>query len=302
MTRANSNGIEIEYESFGAESAPAILLICGLGTQLTRWATPLCERLVARGFRVIRFDNRDVGLSTHFTAAGVPNFAEVVGARMRGEQPHLPYVLRDMAKDAVGLLDALGIARAHIVGRSMGGMIGQLIAIEHPERVLSFVSIFSTTGNPGLPASDPEALAAMRAPAPNPFTEEAAFIAHAIRVARVNSGSRFPFDEDFIRVEAVADARRAYEPTGSARQFAALMADGDRRERLKSVTSPTLVIHGDEDRLIPIAAGRDTAEHIRGALFEAVPGLGHEIPRAMYAEIATRIADWAQGADTGKTP
>jgi pimeloyl-ACP methyl ester carboxylesterase len=295
MPKVAANSIEIEYQSFGLADAPAILLISGLGTQSIRWATPFCESLAARGFRVVRFDNRDAGLSTHFSASGVPDFGALIAALQRGERPPVAYVLNDMAADAVALLDALGIAKAHIVGRSMGGMIGQLIAAEYPGRVLSLTSIMSTTGNPALPQASADAMEAMRSPAPRFDVDEAGFLAHAVRLARVNAGDRFPFDEAFIRQQALTEARRAFDPSGAARQFAAVAADGDRRERLKKIVAPTLVVHGDGDRLVPPAGGEDTAANIAGAILKIIPGMGHEIPPGMYDEFVELIATQARG-------
>ena len=290
MGRARANGIEIEYDAFGSQDAPPVLLISGLGTQMTRWATPFCETLASRGFRVIRFDNRDVGLSTHFTGAPSPEPGDIVAALMRGQRPPVPYLLQDMADDAVGLLDALAIARAHVVGRSMGGMIGQLIASSNPERVISLTSIMSSSGRRGLPEADPAAMSILRERAPDPAKDEAGYLAHAVKVARFNAGTRYPFDEAFQRSQALAEARRAYDPSGAARQLAAVIADGDRSARLKKIVAPTLVIHGDADRLVSLAAGQDTAAQIRGAEFRLVEGMGHEIAAGMYEDLAEWIA------------
>jgi pimeloyl-ACP methyl ester carboxylesterase len=195
VTKTKANGIAIEYDSFGSEEAEAILLISGLGVQMIRWTVPFCETLAAQGYRVIRFDNRDVGLSTHFDDAPVPELVTVVSALARGEQPNVPYTLYDMANDAVGLLDALEIERAHIVGRSMGGMIAQLVASEHPHRILSLTSIMSSTGNPGLPPATPEAMAMLTQRAPHPSEDEEGFLAHSIALARAIGSPGYPFDE-----------------------------------------------------------------------------------------------------------
>jgi pimeloyl-ACP methyl ester carboxylesterase len=294
MPKVAANGIDIEYETSGAADAPAMLLIAGLGIQMIRWATQFCERLAAHGFRVIRFDNRDVGLSTHFSHGPPPDIGGVIAAMRRGERPEVPYLLQDMANDAVGLLDALGVAKAHVVGRSMGGMIGQLIAVANPERVLTLISIMSTTGNPDLPQASAEAMQAMRTPAPDPNKDQAGFLAHAVRIARVNAGTAFPFDEAFVRAQALTEAERAFDPAGAARQFIAVAADGDRRARLKQMVAPTLVIHGDMDRLLPFAAGEDTAANISGAKFKLIPGMGHEIPPGLYEDMAAMIASHAR--------
>jgi pimeloyl-ACP methyl ester carboxylesterase len=290
MPRVQLPPVEIEYESFGDAGAPAVLLIAGLGTQMIRWAAPFCESFAARGFRVIRYDNRDAGLSTHFSEVPLPDLGAFLAALGQAKRPEIPYNLSDMAKDALGLLDALGIAKAHVVGRSMGGMIAQLIAAEYPERVLTLTSISSTTGNPSLPQASSEAMAAMRAPTPNPNEDEAGFLAHALRIARVNAGSRFPFDEEFIRAQARTEARRAFDPLAAVRQHMAIAADGDRRERLRRIVAPTLVIHGEDDRLLPWRAGEGTAASISGAVFKKIPGMGHEIPPGFYEECVELIA------------
>src|ERR1700692_107718 len=252
MPKAEANGISIEYDSFGVEDAVPILLLAGLGVQMIGWTVPFCEILAAGGFRVIRFDNRDSGLSTHFAEASVPALAAVTGALARGERPDVPYTLYDMANDAVGLLDALGIEQAHIVGRSMGGMIGQLVATEHPERTLSLTSIMSSSGNPALPPSTPEAMAVLTQRPPHPSQDEQGFLDHSIRAARVLSSPGFPFNEAAQRAQALVAAKRAYNPAAFGRQIAALVANGDRRTRLSTIAVPTLVMHGTADPLIPL--------------------------------------------------
>jgi pimeloyl-ACP methyl ester carboxylesterase len=294
MSSVEVNGISIEYDSFGSEEAAPILLIAGLGVQMTGWTAPLCELLAAKGFRVIRFDNRDVGLSTHFVEAPVPAFAAVAAALARGERPDIPYTLSDMAEDTIGVLDALGIGRAHIVGRSMGGMIGQRVASAHPERTLSLTSIMSGSGNPALPPSTPEAMAVLTQRPPHLLQDEQGFLDHSVRAARVLSGPGFPFDEAAQRAQALAAARRAYDPAGFGRQMAALVADGDRRARLRTIAVPTLVIHGTADPLIPLAAGEDTAANVPGAELRVFEGMGHEIPPDLYEPIAQAIADHAR--------
>jgi pimeloyl-ACP methyl ester carboxylesterase len=250
--------------------------------------------LAAGGFRVIRFDNRDVGLSTHFAEVPVPALAAVAGALARGERPDVPYSLYDMADDAVGLLDALGIEQAHIVGRSMGGMIGQLVASEHSGRTLSLTSIMSGSGNPALPPSTPEAMAVLTQRPPHPSQDEPGFLDHSVRAARVLSSPGFPFNEAAQRAQALVAAKRAYDPAGFGRQIAALVANGDRRARLRTITVPTLVIHGAADPLIPLAAGEDTAASVPGAKLRVFEGMGHEIPPELYEPIARAIVDHAK--------
>ena len=288
MAQARVNGIFLEYEVHGPEDGAPLLLIMGLGAQMTRWPAPLYEKLVARGMRVIRFDNRDVGLSQKFS--GTPNLADVVAALTAGEKPTLPYTLDDMAADAVGLLDFLGIERAHIAGASMGGMIGQLLAADYPGRVLSLTSIMSTTGNPSLPRATPEAMAVLTTRAPNPATNEAAFLEHSVRSARTIGSPGFPFEEGFLRARALSDAQRCYEPAGVARQLAAITANGDRRAKLARITAPVVVVHGEADPLVPVDGGRDTAASIPAAELQIVHGMGHDVPPGLYDVIVDAIS------------
>jgi pimeloyl-ACP methyl ester carboxylesterase len=296
MPKARANRISIEYDSFGAGDAAPILLIAGLGVQMIGWTDPFREILASRGFRVIRFDNRDAGLSTHFAREPVPDLPTVVAALSRGERPDIPYTLRDMAADAVGLLDALGIVRAHIAGRSMGGMIAQLVASLHPERTVSLTSIMSSSGNPALPPPTPAAMAVLTQRPPHPGRDEQGFLDHSVRAARVLSSPGFPFDAAERRAEALAAANRAYDPAGFGRQIAALVANGDQRARLNTIAVPTLVVHGTADPLIPMAAGEDTAANIPGARFKAFEGMGHEIPLELYEPIADAISHLRQPA------
>jgi pimeloyl-ACP methyl ester carboxylesterase len=290
MTSVEANGIRIEYDCFGPAEAPPVLLIAGLGAQMIDWTPAFCERLVGHGLRVIRFDNRDAGLSSHFDDDPVPAFPQVAMAVALGQDPAVPYTLSDMADDAVGLLDALGIGRAHIVGRSMGGMIAQLVASRHPGRTASLVSIMATTGNPALPPPAPEAMAGLAQRPPDPAGDEEGYLAQCVRMARVNCGSAFPFDAAAWRAHALAALRRAYNPAGFGRQIAAVVADGDRRGRLGAITAPTLVIHGSADLLVPLAGGEDTAACVTGAELLVLQGMGHEIPPGLFATIADAIA------------
>lgn len=280
MPQARGNGIVIEYDVQGPDSGPPLLLIMGLASQLTRWAQPLVDKFVAQGFRTIRFDNRDVGLSQKFT--GLPNLQDVIAARMAGKTPEVPYTLEEMAADAVSVLDALGIERAHVVGASMGGMIGQLVAADYPARVLSFTSIMSTTGNPALSPATPEAIAVLLTPAPNPHTDEKAYLDHMIRNAYTIGSPGYPFDEALVRTRLLADAKRCYEPAGVLRQMCAVTANGDRRAKLANINAPVCVIHGENDPLVPVDGGRDTAASIPGAELVIVPGMGHDLPPGLY--------------------
>jgi pimeloyl-ACP methyl ester carboxylesterase len=257
MPKAAANGIQIEYETFGDPSARPLLLIGGLSDQLIHWDDNLCADLAARGHYVIRYDTRDAGLSTKF------------------DKSSPPYSLDDMAYDAVGLLDALAIRKAHICGASMGGMIAQTIAIRHPTRVLSLISIYSATGNRDLPPPKPGMKELLLAPAPR---EREAHIEHMVSVFKAMAGRGFPFDEVWTRTITARAYDRSFFPEGIARQLAAIMTQPDRRKALASVTAPTLVIHGTDDPVAPVEAGIDTAEAIPGAQLMLIEGMGHDLP------------------------
>jgi len=253
-------GVTLCYETFGDPADPPIVLVMGLATQMIAWDDELCRMLAERGFRVVRFDNRDVGLSS----------------KIKGGS----YTLDEMAGDARGLLEWLGVSSAHVVGASMGGMIAQLVAADFPERTLSLTSIMSSTGNPNLPRAPPEAMARLNTPAPNPNENLEAFLDHSVEGAQVMAGT-YPVDAAKVREDALATFRRCYYPIGFQRQYAGIMASPDRRPKLKTITAPTVVIHGDADPLVPLAGGRDTAENIPGAELIIVPGVGHEMPLAV---------------------
>ena len=296
MTIIKANGIELAYDSFGNAEDVAILLIAGLGTQMIRWTVPFCEELAARGYRVIRFDNRDCGCSTHFRQCMPPDFGALAAALMAGRRPDVPYTLHDMASDALGLLDGLAIDRAHVVGRSMGGMIAQILASEHPGRVLSLTSIMSSTGNPALPQATPEIMAMMMRPAPDPAVDEAGYLHHSLAFARRIAGTGSAFDDAAHRALVRAEVRRAYDPGGTGRQIAAMAVTGDRRSRLATITAPTLVVHGADDPLIPPACGRDTAASIPNAEMMLIDGMGHDLPSAPCRTIGEAIDRTARRA------
>lgn len=294
MTTAQTtaNGISITYEDKGPKDAPAILLVMGLGGQLTLWPDEFVDALSAHGFRTIRYDNRDVGLSTRFEAAGVPNIKWMVVKSIFGLPVRPAYTLADMAADGMALLDHLGIARAHIVGASMGGMIAQHIAARYPGRTLSLTSVMSTTGNRRLPRAQKEAMQVL---ANRPMSGDPEdMIAYSVRAARVIGSPGYPAAEERLQRRVRADFERGFYPQGVARQMAAIVADGDRRSLLKSVKAPTLVIHGEDDPLVPIAGGRDTAEHIAGARLLTIPGMGHDLPLALVDTLADAIAGHAK--------
>ncbi|CAN5788031.1 alpha/beta hydrolase [soil metagenome] len=281
--------LDLAFDSFGNDDDVVILLIAGLGTQMVRWTLPFCEGLAARGYRVIRFDNRDSGYSTHLHHCTAPDFGALAAALMAGKRPDVPYTLHDMAADAIGLLDALAVDRAHVVGRSMGGMIAQLMASEHPGRVLSLTSIMSSTGNPALPQAAPEVMAMLMRPAPDPILNEADFLIHSIAFARRIAGTATPFDHEAHRLLVLEEVRRAYDPAGTGRQIAAMAVSGDRRARLAAITAPALVIHGADDPLFPPACGRDTAASIANADLALIDGMGHDLPPALYLQVIEAI-------------
>ena len=296
MPNVRANSIQIAYDTIGDSSFPAILLVAGNGAQINFWDLEFCELLAKKGYFVIRFDNRDAGLSTKFDKAGIPDFPAAIKALMEGKPVESAYSLDDMADDAVGLLDALGIAKAHICGASMGGMIAQVIAYRHPKHVLSLTSIMSTTGNPDLPQGKADALAAVLAPVPE---ERKAYVEHMMNVWRKIWSPGFPFEEMRARTFIEMSYDRSYYPQGTLRQNIAIIANGDRRPSLSSITVPTLVIHGADDPLIPAEGGKDTARVIPGASLLIIDGMGHDMPKGVWTEIAEAISKHAMQAVIG---
>jgi pimeloyl-ACP methyl ester carboxylesterase len=290
-SKVRANDIEIAYDSFGESGAPPLVLIMGFTAQMIMWDEGFCEGLARRGYRVIRFDNRDVGHTTWLTEAGTPKIGDLVAAMLRGEPVRVPYKLIDMAEDTLGLMDVLGIESAHVVGMSMGGMIAQTMAVHYPERVKTFTSLSSTTGHPGLPQATPEAWEMLTKPAP---MDREGFIEHAVPVWRVINGPQMTIDEDFIRRRARRTFERGVSLEGYARQMAAITASGSRRKALQSVRIPALVIHGDADPLLPPAHGIATAEAIPGAKLHIVKGMGHDIPPVVWPELIEAVAGHAR--------
>ncbi|RAW11531.1 alpha/beta hydrolase [Paenibacillus taichungensis] len=288
------NGIDLAYDSYGNEKDETILLIAGLGTQMIRWTVPFCEMLAARGFRVIRFDNRDTGLSTHFSHYATLDFEALAKTLMSGQRPDIPYTLNDMSDDTIGLIDALGIQKAHVVGRSMGGMIAQLVANRYPERILSLTSIMSTTGNPELPPTSPDVMALMTRPAPNPMEDEAGYLAHSVAFARRIAGTGYPFDENEYHSIIREEVQRAFDPGSVGRQIAAIAVSGDRRPQLAKVNVPSLVIHGVDDPMFVPACGKDTAHAISGAEFMLLEGMGHDLPAQLFETVVDGIVRTAR--------
>ena len=289
MPRLRCNGLDIEYESLGDPTAPAILLIMGLGMQLVAWPDAFCRHLVERGFRVIRFDNRDVGLSGRVAGGKRPHLVwAMLAARLRLPlRP--PYTLNDMAADAIGLIDGLGIAQAHVVGASMGGMIAQVLAARFPQRVLSLTSIMSSSGNPRLTWPKVDALRALLSRPEDPRDPEIV-IEHLVRVFRVIGSPAFPADPAELRQRVSRAVRRSYYPDGVVRQLLAVIAAGDRRKLLRTIVAPTLVIHGAADPLVPLDAGQDTVRNIPGSRLMVIDGMGHDLPPALYGRLAEAIA------------
>jgi pimeloyl-ACP methyl ester carboxylesterase len=294
VARVKANGIEIEYETAGRTTDPALLMVMGLGAQLTIWPDSLFEGLAERGFFVIRFDNRDTGLSTDFGSAGMPNIPSAIQKAMQGQEVEAPYLLKDMAADAVGLLDALGIERAHMMGASMGGMIVQLIAGLYPDRTRSMVSIYSTSGRPGLPLGKPEALAMLTAQPEGPSREQ--LVEHGMKLRETIGSPGFPMPEAELRTFVERNVDRRWYPEGGARQYLSIIASGDRVELLKTIKAPTLVLHGEEDPLLPVECGRDVARLVPDAEIQTYPGWGHDFPGQMIPILIDRIAAFCKAA------
>ena len=285
MPKAKANNISIAYETFGNPSSPPILLIIGLGAQLIYWDEVFCRRLSEAGLYVILFDNRDAGLSTKINEAGIPDMNDIIGRLMSGNKVTPPYTIEDMAADAVGLLDALKIEKTHVCGMSMGGMIAQSMAIHYPRRVLSLISIYSTAGNPHLPPPKPEVMQLLLTPPPQ---EREAFVRFNLDLFRALTGPRFGLDTQWVRDLIGREYDRDFCPQGAARQLVAILTQSDRRAALKGVMAPTMVIHGDADPLVPLEAGKETAEAVPGAELIIMEGMGHDLP---HGEAWTRIAE-----------
>ena len=286
MTSVKANEITVEYDETGPRDAPVILLIMGLGLQLIAWPQSFCEGLAARGFRVIRFDNRDVGHSTPIETGSLAT-ASMMARAFIGLPVKPPYTLTDMAHDALGLLDALGITRAHVVGASMGGMIAQILAIEHPERVKSLTSIMSTTGDRGLPGPRPNVLRALMRPRPR---NKALAVRRGMDLYRLIAGSGYPPTDAELRDKVERSMQRSDRPGAVFRHLIAVRTAPSRVEALRRLHVPTLVLHGDNDPLVPLAGGEATAAAIPGARLRIVPGMGHFLPEALIPLLVDEIA------------
>jgi pimeloyl-ACP methyl ester carboxylesterase len=286
MARVNANGIAIEYDTFGSRDARPLLLVMGLGAQMIHWRDGFCEMLSERGHYVIRFDNRDAGLSEKFGHLGIPDMAEMAARLLAGESAQAPYTLDDMAADAIGLLDALDVEAAHLCGASLGGMIVQAVAVNAPERVRSLTSIMSSTGNPELPPATDEAIAAMLSPA---ATNRDEAIERTLRVSSVIGSPAYPVPEEEARKRAADSYDRSFYPEGVARQMAAVAAHGNRKPALTALDVPALVIHGAADPLVPVAGGQDTHEALKGSTLMVLDGMGHDLPEPLWPDIADAI-------------
>jgi len=281
------NGIDLAYHAFGRRTDPALLLIMGLSTQMVAWDDAFCLQLMHRGYYVIRFDNRDVGLSSRPANAGVPDLAALEQSLAAGHPERPPYTLEDMAADGIGLLQGLGIQRAHVAGVSMGGMIAQVMASAFTQHVQSLTSIMSTTGCPDLPPPTPEALEVLLTPFP---TDREGYIESFVRSYRIISGPVYPINEARVHRWAQEHFENGLNPDGITRQLAAILYAGDRTAALRRITVPTLVLHGDADPLLPVACAHATADAIPGARLKIIPGMGHVIPDALWDFVVDEMA------------
>ena len=292
--RTPSNGIEIEFDDQGPPGGEPVLLIMGLGMQLIAWPDELVQQLVARGFRVLRIDNRDAGLSTQLDHLGTPNLALAALRHAMHLPVHAPYRIADMAADVVGVLDALGLPAVHVCGASMGGMIAQHLAAAHPQRVKSLTLMMTTTGARRLPQARAHVrLALLRRPA---SAGEADIVAHLMRILALIGSPGYPAAPEQLRERLTASVRRAWRPAGTVRQLAAIAADGDRSALVQAIRAPTRVIHGEADPLVPVEAGHDLAARIPGAVLDIVPGMGHDLPQPLLPRFAAGIAENARRA------
>jgi len=289
MPELTANNLTLHYDEHGDPSHPVILLVTGLGAQMILWPDELVHALVAKGYRVIRYDNRDIGLSQKMDGAKAPGLRMQVLRKMIGWPAKVPYTLKDMADDGMGVLDALNIEKAHIVGASMGGMIAQLMAIHHSHRMLSLTSIMSTTGNAKLPQADKAAIETLTAPIES--MEEEWLIEHGIAIQNAIGSPGFAPDPEQQRARVTQTIKRSVYPAGMPRQLAAIIDDGDRTKRLANVTVPTLVLHGEGDPLVKVEAGRATAAAIPDAKLVTIPGWGHDLPQQLIARMADEITE-----------
>lgn len=292
MTAIRANGITIEVERHGPAAGVPLLLVRGLGSQLIHWPGPLVEGFVRGGFHVITYDNRDAGLSQKFASLGRPDIPAMQAQLAAGEAPRAPYTVADMAADGIGVLDTLGVAAAHVLGISMGGMIVQQMALDHPGRLLSATIVMSSSGAPGLPPATPEAETMLLAEPDDPG-DRASVIAHTLRGDRVWGSPGFPFDEAERRTLVARAYDRCHYPEGVGRQYAAVLASRGRRfARLGEVRLPALVIHGTDDTLLPLAHGQDIAARIPDAKLIVIDGMGHDLEGGISTAIVAAVRDF----------
>jgi pimeloyl-ACP methyl ester carboxylesterase len=289
VPHAQTHGLRLYYETLGDPADPPLLLVMGLGAQLIDWPQEFCEQLAGRGFLVIRFDNRDAGLSTSRPEWGLPDVRAIVA----GDRTTVPYLLADLADDIAGLLDALGLHRVHVVGASMGGMIAQQFTIDHPGRVASLCSIMSTTGERSVGRATPEAAAVLRRP---PAPDRATAVAASVASARIVGSPGFPASDDELLRRAEAKYDRGYHPLGTLRQYAAIIASPERTAALREVTVPTVVLHGAADPLITVSGGEATAAAVPGAELVVLDGMGHDLPRPLWPRLIAEIVKNAERA------
>lgn len=292
------NGLDVEVEDTGADGSqaqrPVVLLIMGLGMQLVHWPPAFVSALVDAGFRVIRFDNRDVGLSTHLDHLGVPNLVWAGLQHKLGFTPRAPYTLADMAQDALAVLDAQGVARAHVVGVSMGGMIAQRLALAAPQRVASLTSIMSSSGARGLPSADPRIVKTLLSRPASAAPQDV--LDHYVRLFTAIGSPDFRVPEAEMRERILAGITRSYRPVGTLRQLLAVVADDRRADELRRITCPTLVLHGQADLLVPFACGEDTARRIPGARLVGIAGMGHDLPPGVVTQLLIHLIPHLHGA------
>jgi len=299
MSIVAANGINLCYDEVGDAKAPVILLIMGLGTQMIAWPDAFCLTLAQRGFRVVRFDNRDIGLSTKIENAALVDLVAAFSRAMAGKPVEAPYTLDDMAADAIGLMNVLRVGRAHLVGASMGGMIAQIVAAKYADRARSLTSIMSSSGDPGLPPGKPEAISALLSPRPA-STDRETIIREGVRVLRAIGSPGFPTSDAELRAKVERASDRSYYPPGAGRHLLAVLASGSRVELLKKISMPTLVIHGADDPLVPVEAGEDTARHIPGAGLKIIPGMGHDLADGLIPILVEAIAKHCLAADAAE--
>jgi len=298
--KVHGNGIAIEVEDSGADGSqsqrPVVLLVMGLGMQLIAWPPAFVRALVDAGFRVVRMDNRDIGLSQHFDHLGAPNLMWQSLKRKLGLRVRAPYSLQDMAADAIGVLDAMRIRQAHIVGVSMGGMIAQRVALTAPQRLLSLTSVMSSSGARHLPGPQPHVLRALLSrPADR---SEPAIIEHTVGLFKLIGSPGFPLDDKTLREGVLASIRRSFHPVGTLRQMVAVVADRDRADLLPAIETPTLVVHGRDDPLVPYACGVDTARRIAGSRLVGVAGMGHDLPPGVIERVLEPLLPHLESART----